>query len=104
MQNALLNKDYVETKEEVHIVHCIYIRIANVNVNTDNLFYKCFDFKTKMLSHFLFVDFGLNKPFLNISEDESNFNKMKKKCTLNKQTKFYKIHQKISRLKRRMGL
>ena len=63
---------YIETKEEVHTVHCIYIRIANVNVNTDNLFYKCFDFKTKMLSHFLFVDFELNKPFLNISEDQKN--------------------------------
>ena len=50
----------------------MYIRIADVNVNTDNLFYKCFDFKTKMLSHFLFVDFELNKPFLNISEDKKN--------------------------------
>lgn len=43
-----------------------------MNVNTDNLFHKCFDFKTKMLSHFLFVDFELNKPFLNISEDQKN--------------------------------
>ena len=43
-----------------------------MNVNTDNLFHKCFDFKTKMLSHFLFVDFELNKLFLNISEDQKN--------------------------------